>query len=188
MPQQTATMKIVKNTANFVISVPASALVVVDDNGDGQLSVQEIGKNEEVIEQQFTSRFIVTNAGKPGTGFMLLVMPPQTDGDHHHSDYVVISHRVKFDEAPRSPVVNTSLFETRGGEGRMTLCATMDDEQEVAVLSPKISAHEFFKSSKTSSDEPADEEQKQMSSGREKWLLLSAMAPIAGAVFYLRRA
>ncbi|MGB5485364.1 hypothetical protein [Parasphingorhabdus sp.] len=188
LPKQNATMKIVDDTANFVVSVPASALVGIDDNGDGELSTQEIQTHEELIKQQFTSRFTVTNNGTPGTGFMLMVMSPQTDGDHHHSDYVVILHRVKFDETPRNPVVKTDLFGTRDGEGRMALRATMDDAQEVAVLTPKNSEHRFFKPAKASSKEPVDEEKKQTSGGHDQWLFLLALIPASGAILYLRRA
>ena len=188
LPKQNATMKIVDDTANFVVSVPASVLVGVDDNGDGELSAQEIQTHEELIKQQFTSRFTVTNNGTPGTGFMLMVMPPQTDGGHQHRDYVVILHRVKFNETPRNPVVKTDLFGTRDGEGRMALRATMEDEQEVAVLTPKNSEHEFFKPSKVSSKKTVAEELKQTSGRDDEWLYLLALVPAAGAVIYIGRA
>ena len=188
LPKQNATVKIVDDTANFVVSVPASALVGVDDNGDGEFSAQEIQTHEELIKQQFTSRFTVTNDGKSGKGFMMMVMPPQTDGDHHHSDYVVILHRIKFDEVLRNPVVKTDLFGTRDGEGRMALRATMDDDQEIAVLTPENSEHEFFKSANTASEEPVGEEPAPTSSGFENWLFLLAIMPIVGGIFYLRRA
>lgn len=55
LPKQNATMKIVDDTANFVVSVPVSALADVDDDNDGQLSAQEIRKHEKMIERQFSA-------------------------------------------------------------------------------------------------------------------------------------
>ena len=182
LPKQNATMKIVDDTANFVVSVPASVLVGVDDNGDGELSMQEIQTHEELIKQQFTSRFTVSNNGTPGTGFMLMVMPPETDGDHDHSDYVVILHRVKFEETPRNPVVKTDLFGTLDGEGRIALRPTFDDAQEVVFLTPKNNEHKFFRPSKASSKKTVVAEPKQTSGGHNQWLFLLALLPAAGAV------
>ena len=145
LPKQNATMKIVDDSANFVVSVPVSALINVDDDGDGLLSAQEVQRHSKDIEQQFTSRFVVTNEGKSGKNLMVWVVPPQTDGDPLDSDYVVILHRVQFDETPRSPVVETDLFGTREGEAQMTLRATLEESQEVAILTEGSGKHQFFR-------------------------------------------
>ncbi|WP_417594506.1 HupE/UreJ family protein [Parasphingorhabdus sp.] len=147
LPKQNATMKIVDDSANFVISVPVSALVDVDDDRNGLLSAQEIQQHSQDIEQQFTARFTVTNAGKSGKGLMAWVVPPQTDGDPLDSDYVVILHRVQFDEPPQKPAVETDLFGTGDGEEQMTMRATLGEDQEVAILTVDNGKHQFFRGS-----------------------------------------
>ncbi|WP_339826710.1 HupE/UreJ family protein [uncultured Parasphingorhabdus sp.] len=145
LPKQNATMKIVDDSANFVVSVPVSALVDVDDDRNGLLSAQEIQQHSKDIERQFTDRFKVTNAGKSGKGLMAWVVPPQTDGDLLDSDYVVILHRVQFDEPPQNPKIKTDLFGTGDGEEQMTMRATLGVDQEVAMLSASNGQHEFFR-------------------------------------------
>ena len=145
LPKQNATMKIVEDSANFVVSVPVSALVNVDDDKDGMLSAGEIQSHSRDIERQFTTRFTVTNDGKPGKGLMVWVVPPQTDGDTLDSDYVVILHRVQFDETPQNPKIITDLFGTADGEDQMTMRATLGEDQEVAILTASNGQHEFFR-------------------------------------------
>lgn len=185
LPKQNATMKIVDNTANFVVSVPASALAGVDDNGDGEFSAQEIELHDELIKKQFISRFSVSNDGKSGLDFMTMVMQPQTDGGHHHSDYVVFLHRVKFDKKPTHPLVKTDLFGTREDEGQLSFRATLDDTREVAVLTPADNEHEFFRS--LDSSESYVQKQDTPPAGFNKWFLLLAIIPIAGIIFYIRQ-
>ncbi|APG62059.1 hypothetical protein LPB140_03645 [Sphingorhabdus lutea] len=146
LPKQNVTMKILDNSANFVVSVPISALPNVDENKDGKASLREIRNQEKWIEQQFKSGFTITNNGKKGTDLMVMAMPPETDGDHHHhSDYVVILYRVQFDEIPNNPIISTNLFGTHSDEGKMVIRATMGVEKELATLTPALNWHEFFK-------------------------------------------
>lgn len=149
LPKQNATMRIIGNTANFVVSVPISALAGIDDDADGELSEQEIHEHDAQIKQQFSNRFTVSNNGKRGRGFMLSIMSPHTDGSHNHNDYVVILHRVKFDEVPSNPIITTNLFGTRKDETNMTMRATLGNKQETVILSASNSEHEFFKPSDT---------------------------------------
>ncbi|VWX62082.1 HupE/UreJ family protein [Sphingorhabdus sp. 109] len=145
LPKQNATMKIVDNSANFVVSVPVSALDNVDDDQNGLLSAREIRLHNRDIERQFAERFGVTNSGKSGNVLMTWVVPPQTDGDPLDSDYVVILHRVQFDEPPHNPLIETDMFGTRDGEAQMTMRATLDDDQEVAILTAASGRHQFFR-------------------------------------------
>ena len=147
LPKQSATMKIVDGSANFVVSVPVSALKNVDDDRNGLLSAQEIQSHGKDIERQFTTRFAVSNDGKSGKELMAWVVPPQTDGLSLDSDYVVILYRVEFDESPENPVIKTDLFGTGDGENQMTMRATLGDQQEVAVLTASNGQHQFFRGS-----------------------------------------
>jgi len=183
VPKQHATMKIVDETASFVVAVPASELAGVDENGDGLLSKEEIQTHEKLIEQQFAYRFAVTNGGKAGTDAMLSVIPSETA-----VDYVVVLYAVRFDETPRNPVVSTDLFGTREGEGQMAVRATLDDTQEVAILTPKSHVHEFFKPTAARSEKSVGEETGKASARFEQWLFLLAAFPIGGVIFYIRRA
>ena len=148
LPAQTATMNIAGNTAYFVVSVPASALSGVDDDGNGSLSIAEIARHNRAIALQFNRRFSASADGLGGTPMMTMAWSPQTDGPQTDSSYVVILHSVRFGAAPVKPAVRTDLFGTRDGEAQMTMTAKHDkreDTAEVAILSPNAPAHTFFR-------------------------------------------
>jgi hydrogenase/urease accessory protein HupE len=149
LPKQTATMNIIDKAAFFVVSVPASALGGVDDDGNGQLSLIEIGRHNQEIQRQFAARFQVRNAGKPGRAALTWALSPVSDGSTTQADYVVVMHRVDFAAAPENPEISTSLFGSKPGEGQMTVKAThrvgADKISEVAILEPNTPAHVFFR-------------------------------------------
>lgn len=144
MPKQNGTMKIAKDSANFVISVPVSILENVDDDADGFLSPEELGKHSDAIAEQFGARFKVTDGGQVGQNKMTWVLSPLTDDPTANTDYVVVMHRVFFPAQPRAPNVSTDLFGTGAGEAQLTIRATRGDEVEAAILRPGAPSHQFF--------------------------------------------
>lgn len=147
LPKQTATMNILGRSAFCVVSVPASALANVDDDGNGLLSLAEIQRHATEIQRQFGTRFRISSNGSSAVGALSWVMPPVDDGAE--SDYVVLLHRADFAEDPVHPEISTDLFGANADEGQMTVRATHDVDgskvSEVAILAPSTPAHVFFK-------------------------------------------
>jgi hypothetical protein len=147
LPKQTATMNIVDRAAFLVVSIPASALTGVDDDGNRLLSPTELQTHTAQIQQQFAARFRVTDAGNPATPVLSWIVPSQADGDVTGSDYVIVLSRVNFTRPPVHPILSTDLFGTREGEARMTLTATRSKTSEVAILEASSPSHTFFRGS-----------------------------------------
>lgn len=145
LPKQNATMKIVDNTANFVVSVPVSALQNVDDDGNETLSLQEIGKHNDVIKAQFSERFLVSNGDEVGKSKFTWIMAPDTNGTEPETDYVVIMHSVEFAAVPEKPALSTDLFGSKEGENQITIKATYGEIVEVAIFRPGAPSHQFFR-------------------------------------------
>lgn len=148
MPAQTATMNLVGDTAYCVVSVPASALNGVDDDGSGGVSQVEIAQHARDIALQFDRRFHVTDDGQAGTPVMTMAWSPQTEGPPVDTAYVVVLHSVRFAAPPKNPSVTTDLFGSGAGEGQMTMTARRDGREEtaeVAILRPGASEHRFFR-------------------------------------------
>ena len=145
LPKQNATMNIVGKAAFFVVSVPVSALVDVDDDHNGLLSRAEMQRHTAEIQVQFERRFHVWDAGNPGTAAFSWLVPPQDDADPHDADYVIVLHRVDFAAAPTAPSMETDLFGTRSGEERMTITATRGLSSELAILEAGAASHAFFR-------------------------------------------
>ena len=145
MPKENGTMKIVDNSANFVISVPISALQNVDDDSDGLLSPDELARHNGSIAKQFDRRFSVSNDGAVGEQVMSWAISPINDNPSASSDYVVVMHRVFFPAAPLKLELTTDLFGAAPGKTQMTLRASRGDESEVAILSAGHSTHRFFR-------------------------------------------
>ncbi len=144
LPKQNATINVKEKSAFCVVSVPASALKGVDDDGDGLISNIEIQKHTAAIQQQFDAGFHLSSDVGNGKQIFSWVMPPQTD-DTLVSDYVVILHRSDFAEPPKSVSVDLDLFGTKVGEGQMTVKATLNTISEVAILKPDGATHQFFR-------------------------------------------
>ena len=149
LPAQTATMNLVGANAYFVVSVPASALVGIDDDKSGGVSALEVTRHNRDIALQFNKRFQVSADGKSGIPLMTMAWSPQTEGPPSDSAYIVVLHSVRFDAPPRSPAIKTDLFGTGANEAQMTMTAKRnkrEDTAEVAILRPGAGEHRFFKS------------------------------------------
>jgi hydrogenase/urease accessory protein HupE len=131
------------------VSVPLTALVGVDDDGNGQLSLVEIQRHMADIQRQFNARFHVSDNGLPGTGVLSWVSSPINDGTTTEADYVVVMHRANFADVPTNPHITTDLFGTKADERQMTITAThgLDSAKvtEVAILNSNSQSHTFFR-------------------------------------------
>lgn len=142
--EHNGTMKIVGNTANFVISVPVSALEDVDRNGDGLLSVDELESGKERIIAQFERGFNVSRGDTVGTSALILVVSPETHNPEAPTRYVVVMQRVFFDEKPEGITVSFNLFGPAPTDQRVLFRASDGENSETATLTPEHKQHTFF--------------------------------------------
>ncbi len=143
--EQNGTMKIVDNSANFVISVPVSALEGVDQNGDGLLSPVELEAGRDRIIAQFMAQFDVFDGEAAGRKVLTWVVSPETHQPDAATSYVVVMQRVFFNEEPSSPRVVFNLFGEQPGEREMSLRATHGEKSETVIFTPDNSQHTFFR-------------------------------------------
>lgn len=168
--EQYATMKIVDHSANFVVSVPASALEGVDLDGDGMLSVAEIDAGRDAIISQFNLGFSVSDRGATGEQVMTWVVSPETHDPGTPTDRVVVMHRVFFATPPVSPSIAFRLFGSQTDEQLLQFHATRGDKSEIVNLTPDANTHDFFTAG--SGIVAADQDPVSDYSGLSYWVLL----------------
>lgn len=142
--EQSATMKIVDNSANFVVAVPASVLESVDLDSDGLLSVAEIEAGRQAIIAQFNAGFSVSDQGVAGEQALTWVVSPETHDPGAPTDYVVVMHRVFFASPAMSPDVTFNLFGAEADEQSVRFRAARGEETETVNLTPDANTHAFF--------------------------------------------
>lgn len=142
--EQNGTMKIAENSANFVISVPVSALEDVDFDGDGMLSMEELGSRKERIIAQFEQGFSVSQGSTVGRETVTLVFSPNTQNPEAPTHYVVVMHRVFFEEKPAGLTISFDLFGSTFQEQRLSLRVSDEDGSKTVILTPEYKEHTFF--------------------------------------------
>ena len=146
LPAQNATLNLIGKRAYLVVSVAASALKGVDDNGDGLLSGEELDRHKGEIGRQVSARFRVSSPeGVAKTGFQW-VANPQTDMLRPPpTPYVVVLSGVEFAKPPSTVTVQTDLFGQAVSEGQMTLRARSGNQTEIGILNAGSQSHVFFR-------------------------------------------
>ena len=147
LPKQHATMRIVDNSAFFVVAVPASALHDVDDDSDGLISPREVQRHEQYIVRQFARGFHVESFHTEQDDAATWLTLPHTDNAASASDYLVVLHRVDFAETPRNPTVEINLFGADAGEDRYAFRASSGPTVENVILAPESPVFTFFTAS-----------------------------------------
>lgn len=148
LPKQDATLHVDGDKGYLVVSVPASALVGIDDDVDGALTPQEIARHEDSISRQFLRRFHVSSPeGDAPFEFVWISNPAESvaaTDPRAHTSYVVVMAGARFPEAPSSVFVRTDLFGDAEDERRLNVRARRGERSERAVLARSAPAHEFF--------------------------------------------
>ena len=142
-----STLKLADKSAFLVVSVPASALTDVDDDGDGAISALELDLHKDKIEQQFRDGFSISDGANSQTRSLVWISAPHTN--HQSSEaagmhYVVVMHRVDFATPPKEPKVTFHLFGSGAQHDRLTIKASHGELTETAVLDPSRPEHAFF--------------------------------------------
>ncbi len=185
--KQNATMKIVDNSANFVVSVPVSALDDVDLDSDGVLSIEELEAGTDRIIAQFNESFEVYDGDVAGQQALTLVTSPETHNPTLPTDYVVVMQRVFFDQKPSSLRISFDLFGETSEEQTLTFQGTEGEDSETAILTAEQNEHTFFAARTAGLSGSPREVAQKLGVQVENWALLGGMVAAAIAVFSLLR-
>ncbi len=166
MPPQQGTLNVLGDSVFQVVSVPVSSLHGVDDNGDGRLSEAEVAAHEVELQTQIGARFRVLDA-EPSARFQLgsgakregrqelvIVRAEHDDGaepgepgsasEGPGARQLLVLLKTRFPGPPHALRLETDLFGTAPGEGKLQIRATRGNDAEVAVLEPNAREHAFF--------------------------------------------
>lgn len=185
--EQNATMKIVDNSANFVVSVPVSALEGVDGNNDGLLSVAEIEAAQDQIIKQFSDGIEISDGENPRLRALTWVSSPETHNPSTPSDYVVVMQRVFFAEEPKVIAIKFNLFGSSQKSKSLRFRATKGGTVETATLTPDTNQHTFFRSGILPDADMVGKEADNAGIKQMHWLLLGALIAAGGAGLGVRR-
>lgn len=145
MVAQHGTINIKDAGAWFVISVPVSALVGVDDDGDGRLALTEMAAHNGAIEAQITQGLELRDDGGPRTMEGLLLNPTFPHGQVGQP----VEHLVamgRFAPAPNRGALRfkATLFGRGATEQTLKLKVTRGAESDVVVLTPQAADLELL--------------------------------------------
>jgi hypothetical protein len=148
MPPQRGTLNLIENGAFIVLSLPASALTGVDDDGDGRLSAAELGAHQAAIREQVIRRVHLSDGAHPASvDFFQL----NEEHDSHDpaappgSTHFLVLMKGSFVAAPRELRVETDFWGQLAGEQQLSLRVSRGPAAESAVLTPHHQAHVFFR-------------------------------------------
>jgi hypothetical protein len=154
LPSGRATLNRVGTSVFAVVSVPVSALSGYDDDGDGLLSLEELGRHEDGLRDQIRRRFDLHDGDvHPEVIRLDLALSPEHEARPDRADQVVALEHVAFSAPPRSVGLRTDLFDPRSTDPRLTVTASRARDpatSESAELTPTVSSHEFLVSSSVS--------------------------------------
>lgn len=145
---QEATLRLEGDKGYLAVAIPVTALVGVDDDGDGRLSPQEIGQYQDAITDQFTARFQVSSPeGAAPLGFAWITNPQDSVAANDRSAptaYLIMMAGAQFASAPSQVTIQTDLFGKTRAEQKLTFRARRNDHVEKATLTKAAPTHDFF--------------------------------------------
>lgn len=152
LPKQNATLHVVGDKGYLVVSVPASALVGVDTDGDGLLSPREVDAHRGSIARQFVAGFHVrSNAGDARIVFAWVLgngatvdSSPRERSVHDPASYVIVLAGAQFNGPPGAITVSTSLFGHAPEDRMLTLRVRKGNQVALAVLTPDKPQQQLF--------------------------------------------
>ena len=148
MVEQHATLNVVNDGAYLVISVPVSAFSSVDDDGDGRLSTEELGKNLSSLQQQIHDNVkLIASSGQqlPLQGLMISLSPPHDDPGGPAS-YVIALGRFPVDDSVSAMAMEVLLQGKEPSQQTIHLTAKHDGTSRKFEFTPEQSRHLIFQS------------------------------------------
>jgi len=154
MPAQRGTLNFLGTGGFMVLSLPVSAFIGVDANGDNRLSQNELAEHRPVIVASIVQNVKLSdsNGPRPLVGVMLS-LSPAADGQQDAASQLVVMGRFTLGknlQAIREQryTLGIDLFGKHAQEQSYSITASRDRRQErhLIMLSPEQSARELFPS------------------------------------------
>lgn len=159
MPAQQGTLNLLDKAVFVAVALPVSALLAVDDDGDGRLSASELQAHAPAIKAQIAQRFRLWDGELPAQPDFLQVMTEPDErtpapnaanaangADSAGAPYFLVLMKVSFAAAPQALRLETDLFGIDARERQLALKATRGLDTEAVVLTPLHPGHRFFRS------------------------------------------
>lgn len=141
MSAQRGTLNIANDAAWLVLSVPASALPMADDDRDGRISLAELRRHAPAIETALRDAVSLANDEVviAAEGVMLNLTPPaQSPGAPAAQLVMLARYPLAMATADRPPALSLriGLYGTRSDEQDYTVFVTRGGEQQLVRFSP----------------------------------------------------
>ena len=147
MPAQSGTLNVRDRAVFGALSIPVSALVGFDDDGNGRLSTLELQRHQVALQQHVSSRLQLRNGADPGTRDFLQLSVELVENDPASAGggtHLLVLVKQTFATTPTQLAIHTDLFGSRGGEQQLAIKAMHDSIAEMAVLRARRPDHQFF--------------------------------------------
>jgi hypothetical protein len=137
MVAQRGTLNIVGDGVFMVLSLPVSAFVGIDDDGDGKLSMVEFVAHRAEIAAAVTSKvqLIGTRGTWPLEGLMLSPSPPD-DAPQAPAPQLVVMGRFVMDATAERISFKLALFGKAPDEQSQEITITRGKQSQLIVLTP----------------------------------------------------
>ena len=149
MPAQSGTLNVRDRAVFGALSIPVSALVGFDDDGNGRLSTLELQRHQVALQQHVSSRLQLRNGADPGTRDFLQLSVELVENDSASAGggtHLLVLVKQTFATTPTQLAIHTDLFGSRSGEQQLAIKAMHDSIAELAVLRARHPDHQFFQS------------------------------------------
>lgn len=145
LPLPVGTMEVVGDSVHSVIMVPAVMLSGADDDGDGQLSPEELHAHRTRIDRLLAARFRLFNGDEPERILQQdLQIPAREAADGRDADYLILTRHSGWTRPVENLRADVDLFPASGTAGQMLLRATNGSKFEQAVMHAGHMRHVFF--------------------------------------------
>ena len=147
MPAQSGTLNVRDRAVFGALSIPVSALVGFDDDGNGRLSMLELQRHQVALQQHVSSRLQLRNGADPGTRDFLQLSVELVENDSASAGggtHLLVLVKQTFATTPTQLAIHTDLVGSRGGEQQLAIKAMHESIAEMAVLRARRPDHQFF--------------------------------------------
>jgi hypothetical protein len=147
---QRGTLNIVDGGAYMVLSLPISAFIGIDDDGDGRLSLDELRIHARSIETQIQGGAqLVSNQGAHVLEGLMLNTSPPDNAPGAPASQIVAMGRFPLDSQASKLAFSLNLFGRGTGEQIEQITVTRGPETQLMSLTPQNNRGEVFPSSCT---------------------------------------
>lgn len=144
MPAGQGTLRVVGHEVNLVISLPVAALSGFDDDGDSRLSLAELNRHRDALQQQVSQRLDLRDGERPGTPLLAdLLIPHLYDPNAPATtEHLIVMRRYQWPAPPARLTLRASAFSDAAPT--LLLRAERDGESDLVALSALDPVHRFF--------------------------------------------